>query len=471
MPTTSFLPAQRAFTLLIALALVLGALVPLVAPARVLAAPPANVFINEIHYDNLGADAGEFIEIAGPAGTDLTGLSIALYNGNGGAMYDNDALAGALGDQQNGFGTASISYPSNGIQNGSPDGIALVHTEGTTITVLQFLSYEGTFTAVGGPAGGLASTNISASQTEAAAGTSIGLQGSGSTYADFTWATLNPSTQNAPNTGQTFGTVIPPENQAVAVTCADLTTDEGVAATTDVSATDPDGTVDDISIAVSPTPAAGSIAITAESPATAVGGTATATITADAAVPAGSYAVTVSATNTDAAEQTGQCELTVTVEAEEPPVATGVVINELDSDTPSTDVAEFVELYDGGTGATDLSGLVLVLYNGSNDLSYAAFDLDGRSTGATGYFTAGNAAVTGVDLVFGSNFLQNGQDAAALYVGDATSFPNGTAVTTANLVDAVVYDTDDADDAGLLALLNPGQPQVNENGGGDGTAD
>src|SRR5262249_59464080 len=42
-------------------------------------------------------------------------------------------------------------------------------------------------------------------------------------------------------------------------------------------------------------------------------------------------------------------------------------------------------------------------------------------------------------------------------------------ISTANLQDAIVYDTDDPDDAGLLVLLNPDQPQVNENGGGSGT--
>ena len=36
--------------------------------SRMLAQP--TVFINEIHYDNTGTDAGEFIEIAGPAGTE-----------------------------------------------------------------------------------------------------------------------------------------------------------------------------------------------------------------------------------------------------------------------------------------------------------------------------------------------------------------------------------------------------------------
>ena len=30
-------------------------------------------WINELHYDNAGADTGEFFELAGPAGLDLTG--------------------------------------------------------------------------------------------------------------------------------------------------------------------------------------------------------------------------------------------------------------------------------------------------------------------------------------------------------------------------------------------------------------
>jgi hypothetical protein len=39
-----------------------------------------SVFINEIHYDNAGTDTGEAIEIAGPAGTDLTGWrSVGVY--------------------------------------------------------------------------------------------------------------------------------------------------------------------------------------------------------------------------------------------------------------------------------------------------------------------------------------------------------------------------------------------------------
>ncbi|MEJ2128889.1 MAG: lamin tail domain-containing protein [Woeseiaceae bacterium] len=163
----------------------------------------AQVFINEIHYDNTGTDAGEAIEIAGPAGTDLTGWSIVLYNGNGGASYGSDALSGVLVNQQGGFGTLVVDYPSNGLQNGAPDGIALVDN---TNTVIQFLSYEGSFTAVGGPADGLTSTDIGVAESSGTpVGDSLQLTGSGTQYADFAWAASQPSTFCAINTGQTFG--------------------------------------------------------------------------------------------------------------------------------------------------------------------------------------------------------------------------------------------------------------------------
>ncbi|MBC8029472.1 MAG: lamin tail domain-containing protein [Pyrinomonadaceae bacterium] len=147
-----------------------------------------------------------------------------------------------------------------------------------------------------------------------------------------------------------------------------------------------------------------------------------------------------------------------------------VVINEVDSDQTGTDTAEFVELFDGGTGNTSLTRLVVVFYNGSNDQSYAAFDLDGLTTNSSGYFTLGSAAVVGVDLVFADGVMQNGPDAVAVYIGNAADFPSGTPVTAANLIDALVYDTNDADDPGLLVLLNSGQPQINEDAGGNAEA-
>jgi len=163
----------------------------------------ANVFINELHYDNDGTDIGEAIELAGLAGTDLTGWRLVLYNGANGAAYDTRSLTGlTLSNQQNGFGTVTITYPSNGIQNGSPDGIALVDNTGA---VVQFLSYEGTFTAVGGPADGLTSVDIGVAETASTpVGFSLQLQGTGSTSADFTWAAAAANTFGGVNAGQTF---------------------------------------------------------------------------------------------------------------------------------------------------------------------------------------------------------------------------------------------------------------------------
>jgi predicted extracellular nuclease len=162
-------------------------------------APIANVWINEIHYDNAGADANEFVEVAGLAGVDLTGWSIVLYNGNGGASYSTINLSGTLTDSSNGFGFFKALAP--GAQNGAPDGIALVDNLGR---VVQFLSYEGTMTATNGPANGLTSTDIGVSQDNATVGLTLQLTGTGSSYADFTWAANVANTEAAVNAGQTF---------------------------------------------------------------------------------------------------------------------------------------------------------------------------------------------------------------------------------------------------------------------------
>lgn len=117
------------------------------------------VRLSELHYDNVGNDVNEAVEVEAPAGTDLTGWRVMLYNGNGGALYDSLALAGTVPNQCGGRGTRWV--PAPGMQNGAPDGLALVNAAGA---VVEFLSYEGTFTAVGGPANGLTSRDIGAAQ-------------------------------------------------------------------------------------------------------------------------------------------------------------------------------------------------------------------------------------------------------------------------------------------------------------------
>ena len=132
--------------------------------------PPSVVHVSEIHYDNVGTDVGEAIEVEGPPGTSLDGFSLVLYDGNGGTAYNTAPLSGSLAATCTDHGVVVVNYPSNGIQNGSPDGIALVDNLGQ---VLEFISYEGVFTAVGGPANGLTSIDIGASETNAPLGSSL----------------------------------------------------------------------------------------------------------------------------------------------------------------------------------------------------------------------------------------------------------------------------------------------------------
>jgi len=154
--------------------------------------------------------------------------------------------------------------------------------------------------------------------------------------------------------------------------------------------------------------------------------------------------------------------------------AEDVLINEVDSDTPSFDTLEFVELYDGGSGNTPLDGLILVFFAGSDDASYLAFDLDGYTTNAQGFFVAGNPNVVNVDLVIppgSQGAIGNGADAVALFFANAVDFPNDTPVTFNGMLDVLIYDTNDPDDTGLLTGLTPTNNltvfQVNENENGD----
>ncbi|MEM9549026.1 MAG: T9SS type A sorting domain-containing protein [Bacteroidota bacterium] len=144
------------------------------------------------------------------------------------------------------------------------------------------------------------------------------------------------------------------------------------------------------------------------------------------------------------------------------PTTDEIRINEVDCNTPSTDVAEFIELF--GLPNYNMDGLVLVLYNGSGDESYDAIDLTGFSLDNNGYFIIGGGASApgNPEISLGNNFIQNGADAVALYVGTSADFPNGTAVTSINLIDALVYDTNDPDDSGLLDGLNQTE-QIDEN--------
>lgn len=171
-------------------------------------------FINEFHYDNASTDTGEFIEIAGSAGTNLNGWTIVLYNGGNGQSYGTINLSGAFADLQNGMGVLSFAGPAGGIQNGSPDGFALVNNNGQ---VVEFISYEGSFVATNGPASGMTAVDVGAGVEEPGDtnGTSIGRVGAGG-QSNFHWEVITGATAGGVNGGQTFTPVVSVSDATVA---------------------------------------------------------------------------------------------------------------------------------------------------------------------------------------------------------------------------------------------------------------
>ncbi len=103
-------------------------------------APPSEalpvVVLNEIDYDQVGADRGGFVELynTGLSPADLEGLALVFVDGASGTEYRRRELSGALAAGE--YRVVQVDA-----QNGSPDGVALYDTryEG----VVDALSYEG----------------------------------------------------------------------------------------------------------------------------------------------------------------------------------------------------------------------------------------------------------------------------------------------------------------------------------------
>lgn len=301
---------------------VLMSIVGAATPVGAFTLNPATVFINEIHYDNAGTDTGEAVEIAGPAGTDLTGWSIVRYNGStpaAGVVYSSpaavlpgsDTLNGSIPDLGGGYGVVVVRYASDGLQNGPNDGLALVNAAGQ---VQQFLSYESPLTASNGPAAGLTSTDIGVAQGSATPiGASLQLTGAGTVYQSFTWTSTTANTFGAFNTGQSFSGGPPPDRPIVATCPANLNATFGTAATAPISAADADGTVTGASITSAPV---AGIALGAVSP----GATLNTTLNVDATTAVGTYSVVIAFTSSNSPGVS--CTVTVAVENEVTPIGT-----------------------------------------------------------------------------------------------------------------------------------------------------
>ena len=360
------------------------------------------VRFSELHYDNTGTDAGEAIEVSGPAGTDLTGWSIVLYNGSNSAVYDTDLLSGAIPATCGARGVVVLTYPANGIQNGgagatatdSPDAMALVDAGGT---VVEFLSYEGILTAAGGVANGQTSIDIGVRE--------LGNEPVGLSLArgeDGTWTGPAANTFGACNDGDPE-----PPAEVVSVTVAPASATLNVNATQQLTATGLDSGGQSVpGTAFTWTSSAPGVASVSAS------GLVTALAPGDA---------TVSATAANGIAGTAA----IHVNEGPPPSGSPVRFNEIHYDNSGADVGEAIEVE--GPAGTDLSGYSIVLYNFTTGAFYSTRELSGSlpvSCGTRGVFTV-NYPVDGI---------QNGpQDGFALVdnLGAVVEFLSYEGVLTA----------------------------------------
>ena len=325
-------------------------------------AQATSVFINEIHYDNAGGDVGEFVEIAAPIGTDFTGWSVVLYNGSNGTAYNTLDLSIETPIENANYSFLTI-LPSS-IQNGSPDGIALVDSIGN---VVQFLSYEGSLAATNGAANGLTSTDIGVSELSSTPiGFSLQLSGSGSEYSDFIWVETAAETPNAANNTQTFTADV--TDSAPSITASSPANgDTNVALDANITLTFNEDVVIGATNAVS--------CSTEESISVSLSGSGnTHVITPDSNFPAGDTCTfTLNAadvTDLDELPDNMDEDYTIAFTVVDPSVTIDLVINEFLADPASDDIAgdangdgvrdssedEFFELVNNGTTAVDLSG-------------------------------------------------------------------------------------------------------------------
>ena len=127
------------------------------------------VQINEFHYDNINRDVNEFIEFRHDES--LMGYEVILYNGYNGLVYNRTDLSYVATT------TVAQKYnytvvPYMRIAN-SMEGIAL---KAPTGIVIEFISYEGTFTAKNGPAKGMTSMDIKVSESTMCTNAGFSLQ-------------------------------------------------------------------------------------------------------------------------------------------------------------------------------------------------------------------------------------------------------------------------------------------------------
>ncbi len=176
------------------------------------------VFINEVHYTNWGEDMDEGVELAGPAGTDLSPYELYLYEQGGSSQNkcipygDVISFSGVIDNEDGQMGAVWFPIPDLEDYTG---GFVLYNT--VRKEIVQFLTYRQILTAQGGIADGVVSERMLTASNQPARelndpsfppGTSMQLVGTGKCPSDFDW---DPQLDATPGVLNALQAVLPVE--------------------------------------------------------------------------------------------------------------------------------------------------------------------------------------------------------------------------------------------------------------------
>lgn len=386
----------------------------------------SDAWINEFHYDNTGSDEGEFVEVVikNSGIYALSDFTLTLYNGSNGESYsphsetlNNFTVGDTIGDY------TLYNLTISGIQNG-PDGFALDYNG----SLIQFISYGGSFTASGGVADTEVSEDIGITESSSTLeGESLQLTGRGYSYDDFSWSGPSDDSPGETNSGQYLYPTV--EFNASGATVSE--TDGSV--NIPVKILNPDGNMIKIDVVFQQNPSSAETGDVGSASQTVTFGTgategeiqnASFTLNNDSDYEGEeeSHFLLTNLSTSGNAEIDGQTEFILTIEDDETP---NVVINEFLADPGGIDVDgsgdyqydddEFIELYNNESVSVDISNWTLsdgtvrhTFSEGTILLSNSAIVVFGNPDKYSGIF--------GGSIVQGANSLglNNGGDSIIL---------------------------------------------------------
>jgi uncharacterized protein len=131
-----------------------------------------------------------------------------------------------------------------------------------------------------------------------------------------------------------------------------------------------------------------------------------------------------------------------------------VLINQVGTDPTAPSQLSWIELFDGGVGDVDLTGLTVVIFDRNAGTIIATYGLDGVRTDESGSLVLGASTLASPPAIaFDTPLLLNDTGGIALVAGDGAEFVAGEPIDLALAQDALVVGPDATEALGSQSLV------------------